>query len=180
VSAAGLETGPADAYGRVTIDLEQAFRALYEGADIGTLLMAPSPEVDAFNQRLDAIDRPGARLKTPEPIAHSPEEEHARRASQWLVGQEIEDLDLRAFIGGLCDTPEQRARVAEELDLFAERGMFPLLRAMICLVAHWRERGVVWGVGRGSSVASYVLFLLGVHRIDSLRHKLDIKEFLKD
>jgi DNA polymerase III alpha subunit len=37
----------------------------------------------------------------------------------------------------------------------------------------------VWGVGRGSSVASYVLFLIGVHRIDSMKYNLDYKEFLR-
>jgi len=34
-------------------------------------------------------------------------------------------------------------------------------------------------VGRGSSVASYCLYLLGVHKINSLKFDLDIKEFLK-
>jgi DNA polymerase III alpha subunit len=43
-----------------------------------------------------------------------------------------------------------------------------------------REHGVVWGVGRGSSVASYVLFLIGIHKIDSLYYDLPIDEFLKE
>jgi DNA polymerase III alpha subunit len=34
-------------------------------------------------------------------------------------------------------------------------------------------------VGRGSSVASYVLYLLGVHRIDSMFYDLDPSEFLR-
>jgi DNA polymerase III alpha subunit len=38
---------------------------------------------------------------------------------------------------------------------------------------------VIWGVGRGSSVASYVLYKLGVHRIDSLHYNLDAREFLR-
>ena len=42
-----------------------------------------------------------------------------------------------------------------------------------------RKNSVLWGLGRGSSVASYVLYLLGVHRINSLYYDLDIKEFLK-
>jgi len=47
------------------------------------------------------------------------------------------------------------------------------------LVDTLRKNNVIWGVGRGSSVASYVLFLLGVHKIDSLYYNLDIEEFLK-
>jgi DNA polymerase III alpha subunit len=38
---------------------------------------------------------------------------------------------------------------------------------------------LIWGVGRGSSVASYVLYLLGVHRIDSMYYELNPEEFLR-
>jgi len=42
-----------------------------------------------------------------------------------------------------------------------------------------RNNHVIWGVGRGSSVASYVLYKLGVHRIDSLFYDLSVDEFLR-
>jgi DNA polymerase III alpha subunit len=42
-----------------------------------------------------------------------------------------------------------------------------------------KERNIVWGVGRGSSVASYVLFLIGTHKVDSVKYELDFNEFLK-
>jgi DNA polymerase III alpha subunit len=42
-----------------------------------------------------------------------------------------------------------------------------------------RANNVVWGVGRGSSVASYVLFIIGVHKIDSVKYDLDWREFLR-
>lgn len=170
----------ADAYGRVTIDLQQAFEVIYDGGDLKGLLLAPSPEIAVFNERLATIDREDIALAVPAPIAHSPEEEHASRASTWLIGDEIADLDLAAFFESLCKTEAQRERAREELALFADRGLFPLLRAMICLVSHWRERGVLWGVGRGSSVASFILYLIGVNRIDPMRYGLDIKEFLRD
>jgi len=47
------------------------------------------------------------------------------------------------------------------------------------LVDVMKENHVIWGVGRGSSVASYVLYLLGVHRIDSIYYELDPAEFLR-
>jgi len=50
---------------------------------------------------------------------------------------------------------------------------------MIYLVDFMRENEIVWGVGRGSSVASYVLYLIGVHRIDSIKFGLDWREFLR-
>ena len=70
-------------------------------------------------------------------------------------------------------------RTSQELTAFHERGMFPLLQYMIYLVDFMRENNIVWGVGRGSSVASYVLYLIGVHRIDSIKYELDWHEFLR-
>ena len=66
-----------------------------------------------------------------------------------------------------------------ELTMFEERNLFPVLRILIYIIETMRKHKLVWGVGRGSSVASYVLYLLGVHKVDSLKHNLDIKEFLK-
>ena len=70
-------------------------------------------------------------------------------------------------------------RVTEELIEFEKRGMYPLLQYMIYLVDFMRENDIVWGVGRGSSVASYVLYLIGVHKIDSIQFDLDWREFLR-
>ena len=70
-------------------------------------------------------------------------------------------------------------RVGQELLLYQERGMFDLLRFLVYIVDTMRKHDIVWGVGRGSSVASYVLYLIGVHKIDSLYYDLDIAEFLR-
>jgi DNA polymerase III alpha subunit len=63
--------------------------------------------------------------------------------------------------------------------MFQERNLFDLLRYLKYLVDTLRANNMIWGVGRGSSVASYVLYLLGVHRIDSMFYDLDAREFLR-
>jgi len=63
--------------------------------------------------------------------------------------------------------------------MYQERDLFDLLRYLKYLVDRMSENNMIWGVGRGSSVASYVLYLLGVHRIDSLYYDLDPAEFLR-
>ena len=57
--------------------------------------------------------------------------------------------------------------------------MIDLLRWLKYFVDTMRSNNLTWGVGRGSSVASYVLYLLGVHKVDSIKYKLDLKEFLR-
>jgi DNA polymerase III alpha subunit len=74
---------------------------------------------------------------------------------------------------------EEWMRTEAELVEFDQRGMYPLLQYMIYLVDFMRENNIVWGVGRGSSVASYVLYLIGIHRINSIHFDLDWHEFLR-
>jgi DNA polymerase III alpha subunit len=97
----------------------------------------------------------------------------------WRMPVEYKELDIAAYVLGLCQQEQELQRVGQELLLYQERNLFDLLRYLKYLVDTLRKNNVVWGVGRGSSVASYVLFLLGVHKINSLYYNLDIDEFLK-
>ena len=63
--------------------------------------------------------------------------------------------------------------------MYEERGLYPLLKHLLFLVDHFRKNNIVWGVGRGSSVASFVLYLIGIHKVNPLKYDLDIKDFLK-
>jgi DNA polymerase III alpha subunit len=99
--------------------------------------------------------------------------------SEWFMPDEYKELSVSAHVLDRCTTDAQRQRVEEELTAFNERGLVPLLQYMIYLVDYMRENNIVWGVGRGSSVASYVLYLIGVHRIDSIQFDLDWHEFLR-
>lgn len=70
-------------------------------------------------------------------------------------------------------------RIYDELTLYAELRLMPVLRAIIFIINTLRENNIVWGVGRGSSVSSYVLYLIGVHDVDSVKYDLDFTEFLR-
>jgi DNA polymerase III alpha subunit len=97
----------------------------------------------------------------------------------WKMPQEYKDLDIAEHLLNLCQTDSELQRVGEELLLYQERNLFNLLRYLHYLVDTLKENRVIWGVGRGSSVASYVLYLLGVHRINSMFYDLDPSEFLR-
>ena len=99
--------------------------------------------------------------------------------TQWRMPAEYQALDIAQYILDLCEGEVELQRVGEELLLYQERGLFDLLRYLKYLVDVMTENRIIWGVGRGSSVASYVLYKLGVHRIDSIFYKLTIAEFLR-
>lgn len=99
--------------------------------------------------------------------------------SNWLMPDQYKTMDIAQYVLNQCQGEAELQRAGEELLLFQERDMFVLLRYLKYLVDTMRENNIVWGVGRGSSVASFVLFLLGIHRINSLYYDLSIDEFLK-
>lgn len=104
---------------------------------------------------------------------------HARQQQHWHMPENYQNLDIAAHVLNLCDTQEQLQRCGAELLLYQERDLFDLLRYLTYMVDVMRDNNIIWGVGRGSSVASYVLYKLGVHRIDSMYYNLDIAEFLR-
>ncbi|CAB4125990.1 Bacterial DNA polymerase III, alpha subunit [uncultured Caudovirales phage] len=87
--------------------------------------------------------------------------------------------NLVEMLYGMCTTPEQTNRVSEELEAFVKHGMYDLLHYLKYMVDTLEENHILWGVGRGSSVASYVLYLIGVHSVDSIKYNLDWQEFLR-
>jgi len=97
----------------------------------------------------------------------------------WYMPEEYKQIDIAQWVLDQCKADAEIQRVGQELLLYQERELFNLLRYLKYFVDTMRKNGYTWGLGRGSSVASYVLYLVGVHKINSLFYELDIAEFLK-
>jgi DNA polymerase III alpha subunit len=102
-----------------------------------------------------------------------------KNQDQWSMPEEYRNMDIAQWLLDRCQTQEELQRVGKELLLYQERDLFLLLKQLKYIVDTWRANNILWGVGRGSSVASYVLYLLGVHRINSMYYDLDVEEFLR-
>jgi len=109
----------------------------------------------------------------------SVEEWDHRCQANWYMPQSYKDLDIAAYVLSLCESNAELQRCGQELLMFQERNLFDLLRYLKYLVDTMTQHRLIWGVGRGSSVASFVLYKLGVHRINSLHYELDPAEFLR-
>lgn len=126
----------------------------------------------------DFIENP-PELKTYVPPTCSVKEFDEQNQNNWYMPEEYKTFDVAQYVLDLCNGDSELQRAGQELLMYQERGLFPLLQYLKYLVDTMRQHNIVWGVGRGSSVASFVLFLLGVHRINSLHYDLSIDEFLK-
>ena len=141
------------------------------------VLCDPSDDINKFNEAMQEQHLP--ELKQYVPLDVDEKTFDSVCQSEWFMPDEYKALDVQDWVLNKCTTDKEIARASNELVEFNKRDMNNLLRYMIYLVDYMRENNIVWGVGRGSSVASYVLYLIGVHKINSIQFDLDWREFLR-
>lgn len=168
-----------DSYGQAILSTDDLADLLYVNPDMPlSEFYVTDPEV--YNSSIDALHLELEKLKKYlEPNLSVQEFDHNYQ-SKWFMPEEYINLDIAAWLVSNCVTDRELERVAEELVLYQERNLFTLLCYLKYLVDTMRSNNIIWGVGRGSSVSSYVLYLIGVHKINALEYNLDIREFLKD
>jgi len=166
-------------YGAVFLTPEELFENLYNGKvkDFKNIHLDKAT-TDQFNSAKNLNKDSFDNLEEYQQPAESLDLFDRANQENWFMPEEYKSMDIEGFLVDQC--PEQNyERLVDELVLFRQHNMIPLLRYLKYLVDTMRENNIVWGVGRGSSVASYVLYLIGVHKIDSIKYDLDIREFLK-
>ena len=170
-----------DNFGQVEITEHEAIQALVSGriTDLSQIYIDNPATIERFNAAVYANADPLPLLQTRPNVTISQEDFDLKNQNTWFMPQEYQDFDILDWLYSQCTTLEQQTRVSQELELFVQHHMFPLLKYLKYLVDTMRANNIVWGVGRGSSVASYVLYLIGVHKIDSIKYDLDIREVLK-
>ena len=172
-----------NALGQCVVAEEDFVEALLQGRDLSNLNLVPdAPE---WMERLLESSRRMGRDPAREKGIHWEREGEdessyaARCRSEWFLPPEWAGLDVESHALSKCRTKKERRRVRTEMAMYRERGMEDVLRFLAFFVDRVERDGNFIGVGRGSSVASYVLRLLGVHRVDSIAHDLPIEEFLR-
>jgi len=167
-----------DQYGQAYTDSNELCNLLYKDPKLDISLFQIEDSIE-YNRSVAELHAELDLLDSYHKIDMSVEEFDRVLQNNWRMPKEYKDLDIAEYVLSLCKQDYELQRVGQELLLYQERDLFDLLRYLKYLVDTLRKNNVIWGVGRGSSVASYVLFLLGVHKINSLYYNLDIEEFLK-
>lgn len=165
-----------DNLGRAILDSNDLLDVMYQGTAIDNLL-AEQDIVEKYNSTLKKLKVEGNGLLAPNEIDQK--EFDNSNQQNWYMPLHYKNLDINEYINNLIKTDEEKTRVAEEMELYNSFNLHNVLRFLIYLIDTMRAHNIVWGVGRGSSVASYVLYLIGVHKVNSIKYKLDIHEFLR-
>jgi DNA polymerase III alpha subunit len=163
-----------DKFSNPVFDSNDLFRALYQGVELsGDLYVDPDTDTKLLEQFSEVSIIP--------PLDEhqlSVEEFDEAMQSVWNMPSEYQNMDIESYLVQHSNK-EHYERLMEELDEFKSRNMLNLLRWLKYFVDTCEKHNIVWGVGRGSSVASYVLYVIGVHSIDPIRYNLDWREFLR-
>lgn len=163
---------------QIIISEEDMVTVAYSGQMPHDIVVEDFSWVTQFNSATDEFE-------LDEQIAYQKEsqlcaDEFVRRnVSNWHIPDKYSHMDIEQWLLDKCSTKQETDRVKAEIIEFETRKMLPVLKWLVYFVDTLRENNQVWGVGRGSSVASFVLYLIGIHKVNSIEYDLDLKEFLK-
>jgi hypothetical protein len=168
-------------YGEIVLDEQDLCDLVMQGRSVVDLKKVTVDHSVDLERLIFVIDDPASLITWTFPTNSdvSVPDWDSVRQQHWHMPESYVTMDIAAHVLSLCSTDAELQRAGHELMLYQERGLFDLLRYLKYLVDVMIENHVIWGVGRGSSVASYVLYLLGVHRINSMFYDLDVGEFLR-
>jgi len=102
--------------------------------------------------------------------------------TSWNIPEKYLNIDLREYCISRSDYKNNiiKNRIDKELDLVKDAGLTDLFRSIIYILDYFKSNNIIWGVGRGSSCASYLLFIIGLHSVDCIKYNIDEKEFFKN
>ena len=156
-------------------------KLIYEGNGdkLSKILVEPNRDTELYNEYIEKIGVYLTPLKSYQALPYEQKQFDDVLQSEWFMPDEYKNLDIYRYLEEQCGTPDEVKRVDEEFIEYEKRGLLDLLRFLVYLVKIMRENNIVWGVGRGSSVASYILYLIGIHKINSIQYQLDWHEFMR-
>jgi len=167
--------------GSITVAPENLMKRLELGLSVrGVLVERITSEIDKFNRLVRKQDR--IKVEENHIVVHD---------FRWNIPEKYKEMNVVEYVlqkfYALAkkeklqtdELPTRLSRIEEELTLFIDYDLIDVLLLMVYIIDTFKENNIVWGVGRGSSVSSYVLYVLEVHDIDSVKFDLDIEDFLK-
>ena len=162
---------------QMILNTQDIVQGWLSGYNVNNLVTDDIEEINIYNNWCANYDMPKINASLPDESDNIVSKNTS--IDNWNMPDEYKHMDIFSFLTDRCSTQQELDRVNTEFKEFEQRGMIPVLKFLVYMVDICEENDVVLGVGRGSSVASYVLYLIGTHHIDSIKYNLDIKEFLK-
>tara|TARA_B100000941_G_C28493806_1_gene549638 strand:- start:1274 stop:1879 length:606 start_codon:yes stop_codon:yes gene_type:complete len=166
-------------YGEPIMNCNDLIELVYQGYDINKVKVNDD-RVEKYNTIVEDLALDWPTIKKLTDIDININDYDRALQSDWYMPESYKNMDIEKYIRNLASETNEKQRVEQELILYKKYSILDVLRFLVYLIDTMKEHNIVWGVGRGSSVSSYVLYLLGVHKVDSIKYGLDVTDFLKD
>ena len=161
--------------GEVVFSYENLIQRVLSGKPISHLTTVPHPDVEKYAYRRGqemSLWEDDGQVEGPD-----------QQTFEWITPEPYRSCDIEVMC---LEAIESRSLGREYLDRFERewsivesRGMVDFLRCLVYVTDTMRKNKTVWGLGRGSSCASLVLFLLRVNKVDPVRYDIPMEEFYK-
>lgn len=162
-----------------TVNTTYLYDKLLDGCDISSYFVEDiTPEIKQYNRYNEK------KLQVKGVLSNI--------VNEWNIPDDYKNIVLKPYILSKLykeivaanfsddDVDARIARVDVELALWAEHELELFLKALIYIVESFVVNDVVWGVGRGSSCCCYILYLIGIHNVDSVLYNLELSDFFKE
>lgn len=163
-----------DPYGNVLYFSDSLLELLYMGINSKNILFSEKDK-DVLLYNKYSVDE---KYELPKYI-----ESNLKRKEKWFYPDEYEQINLLDYFNNILNqkgwSEERQKRIIEEIKLYEKKDLIKFLRFCIYLSDVIKNNDIITGTGRGSSCASFLLFLLEIHLVDSVKYNIDINEFLK-
>lgn len=167
-------------YGDIILNRDDAVEFMLEGENISGVMIDDEDEVELYHRMATLIEGNSPTINKTKTYTMEPDKHLRRLSKKWLMPPEYQYLDVVEYLISRCTNNIERKRVADELEEFHKRNEIDVLKVMIYIVDQFRKNNVVWGVGRGSSVSCFCLYLIGINKINPLKYDISYTEFFKE
>lgn len=168
-----------DDYGIPYYTEEESVELLYsnKNLDTDTLLLEDPDKFNSSNEETYS-EYPSIKkyLKPSVPVNLF----HKQKSSHWFIPDDYLEFDIKTYLMGQCETDQEVGRMQQELALFEQMDNYHILRFAKFFVDTLKKNNKVWGIGRGSSTASFALYKIGLHSINPIEWDIPITEFIKN
>ena len=164
-----------DNAGQCIYSQSEVFNLIMQGIDIDDIYVEKDAELNDLLKSYESSDFKRYMVINDNELNSF----HKLNQMDWKMPKEYFDdvYDIKETIRAKIwyGNPQYHTRIDKELEAFEHYGLLDLLKYMRYMCDTLRDRGVVWGVGRGSSVASLCLYVLGVHSVDPVKYGIDFE-----
>jgi len=143
-------------FNEMVVDENDLVEGLLQGKNTTRIVTKDLEKIDDYNHFCSLFKIENAiEYETPSD-KHSDKYSY-KNADSWSMPSEYKQLDIVNYLIGKVTSDVQRERVQLELTEFEKREMLPMLQFLVYMVATLKHNNILWGVGRGSSVSSYIV-----------------------